>query len=81
MSASLPLQALISQMVPACAACLGATDSRQTEGMNAAVLLLLAVVLLVMVGLVLFGWRLLLQEQRNLAEADAATGERPPCKG
>lgn len=76
---TLPLLAALPQCLPACAACLGAVDSRQTQGMNVAVLFLLGVVLCVLSGLVLLGWRLMAQEQRNASAAAASLRETPPC--
>lgn len=78
MSPSTAIASLLHHALPACTACLGAADSDQTRGMNAAVLFLLSVVLLILVALALAGWRIMLQEQRNQATAPS-NGEAKPC--
>ena len=47
----------------ACAACLGATDSAQTDGMNAAILFLLGVVFVTLGVVVSVGYAILMAER------------------
>ncbi len=57
------MQHSLPNILPACAACLGATDSAQTDGMNAAILFLLGVVFVVLGVVISVGYTILMAER------------------
>lgn len=79
MTATLEYMAVLSRAIPACAACLGDTDSTQVAGMNSAILFLMGVVLCVLALVVYVGFRIALLDAGAAAHAvDKSTNNITP---